>query len=84
MHLRAISRGFFSNSIQTLSLTPIRPYADTPIRWSFVVAALPRCDLMFKFLACRHLRVGRTFETFVAGTTNVGYWTVRVTDRHDQ
>jgi hypothetical protein len=34
---RAISRGFFSNSIQTLSLTPIR--------WSFVVAASPRCVL---------------------------------------
>jgi hypothetical protein len=43
MQLRAISRGFSSNSIQTLSLTPIRPYADTPIRWSFVVAASPRC-----------------------------------------
>ena len=45
MQLRAISRGFFSNSIETVSLTPIRPYADTPIHWSFLVAALPRCNL---------------------------------------
>jgi hypothetical protein len=74
----------------------MRPLRSQPVN---VVAASPRCDLrdllfkflacdlrdlLFKFLACRHLRVGRTFETFVAGTTNVGYWKVRVTDRHDQ
>jgi hypothetical protein len=32
-------------AVGIVSLTPIRRYADTPLRRWFVVAALPRCDL---------------------------------------
>jgi hypothetical protein len=32
--------------------TPLRRHPDTPIQYPFVVAALPRCDLLFNSPIC--------------------------------
>jgi hypothetical protein len=47
----AFSRGFPSGDRGfTTSFSPVRPFADTQIRSPSVVAAMPRCSLLFKNL----------------------------------
>ena len=62
IELRAFSRGFLSGEQGfTTSFSPVRPFADTPIRSPSVVAAMPRCLLLFKIRLGSAISENRSF-----------------------